>query len=1107
MSDKIPVRTVKVELLRTGPAHNQLLSPLTQYLGICDGAEAGIVTVPFEHEAFLRRVKAMRDTIAEAKDRGPVLRDMGVEMAKVLGAIPRLPGSLSSDASGPDTMVHLRLVLSASELAVLPFELAKIPIGPAAWAEGWLSLQARVPVVVTRRTRDVSSARVKWPTAPRILFIAADPEEDAIPFDMHRRALIDAVRPYLKAHQEIASVTEGGRREEFNGMLTILKNASFDEVVSECAANRYTHIHLLAHGGEDANVEETSYGLVLHRTSGSSEVISGERFASAFSSLVEGRIHRPTVVTLATCDSGNAGSVLIPGASMAHALHRAGIALVVASQFPLSMDGSDLVVNALYPGLLRGDNPLILLHRIRTDLHGRLSGRSHDWASLVVYEALPENTTLDEQLEEVRYRQGMRAVHIAFDQLDRAMIEAGDQLPPERHKALAGRVEDMADALPMNGPFRLECLGLRAGSRKRLAEAEFWAAMAPKTSEERWREHLSKCCSYLEDALKDYEQASRGFLLNQGAGVRPEASMHWVLGQQLCMAAVLGKPARAGTWEAARLSAEMYLEDADLEGRRWAYGSLAELWLLRLVDPKWAGAKPADEPQLLKEGREAKKEAVRYAKELINLARSKDDPQIQSTQQQFIRYVEWWSTVDFEAAAMNRLGTRSNAAMSWKKLGVVKLASDIIDILEMRGRGKRSVSGAGASPPPPPPSANTAASKKSASPVTAPAAPAASLAQAAPGSSAYLAAAPRATAPARSEAAFFNIEMLPAGHGDCLWLEYGDGAKTWRLLVDCGTRSTFNKFLRERIGKQAQAERQFELFILTHIDDDHIGGGIALLKEAKDLGVSFADVWFNGWQHIRKFGFLNAKQGEVFTELTEKLGLNWNHWQDGQAIVLPKDRPLPVCTLPGGMVLTLLAPNEEKLAALAPKWKKEIAALGKIAGEGGFLAAQAPLRGTDSTDVAALANTRFEPDDAANNGSSITVLAEYQGRSVLLGADAHAPLLVSSIKKLLEQRGQARLKLDAFKLPHHGSEKNLSKELMLLLDCKAYLVSTNGSTFNHPDRVAISRVIRFGGERPRLFFNYESAVNVVWKDAALQHQHVYETVYPDPGQQGLIVHL
>ncbi len=121
----------------------------------------------------------------DAKDRNPVMRDLNIEFARMLGSIPRLPGSLSTDASGPDTLIRLRLVLSKSELALLPFELTKIPIGPATWAEGGLSLQMRVSVIITRRTRDTPDSRLKWPTEPRVLFIAGDPDCDHLPLLPH----------------------------------------------------------------------------------------------------------------------------------------------------------------------------------------------------------------------------------------------------------------------------------------------------------------------------------------------------------------------------------------------------------------------------------------------------------------------------------------------------------------------------------------------------------------------------------------------------------------------------------------------------------------------------------------------------------------------------------------------------------------------------------------------------------------------------------------------------------------------------------------------------------------------------------------------------------
>jgi hypothetical protein len=50
-------------------------------------------------------------------------------------------------------------------------------------------------------------------------------------------------------------------------------------------------------------------------------------------------------------------------------------------------------------------------------------------------------------------------------------------------------------------------------------------------------------------------------------------------------------------------------------------------------------------------------------------------------------------------------------------------------------------------------------------------------------------------------------------------------------------------------------------------------------------------------------------------------------------------------------------------------------------------------------------------------------------------------------------------------------------------------------------------VIHYGGEQPRRWFNYRTALNEVWEQPKLQTKYRYETVYPKPGQQGLIVRL
>ena len=122
------IRTVTVELLRAGPRHNQLVSPLTQYLGVCGNAAAGRVSLPYEHGDLELRLQELRYRVANQDDRArrsKLLDRTGREVAQILSAIPGVSGLLNPEYEQPRTLMHLRIVLSASELAMLPFEASK----------------------------------------------------------------------------------------------------------------------------------------------------------------------------------------------------------------------------------------------------------------------------------------------------------------------------------------------------------------------------------------------------------------------------------------------------------------------------------------------------------------------------------------------------------------------------------------------------------------------------------------------------------------------------------------------------------------------------------------------------------------------------------------------------------------------------------------------------------------------------------------------------------------------------------------------------------------------------------------------------------------------
>jgi len=350
-----------------------------------------------------------------------------------------------------------------------------------------------------------------------------------------------------------------------------------------------------------------------------------------------------------------------------------------------------------------------------------------------------------------------------------------------------------------------------------------------------------------------------------------------------------------------------------------------------------------------------------------------------------------------------------------------------------------------------------------------------------------------------------KIEMLPAGHGDCLWIEYGDPNAPCRVLIDGGATGTHKRALRPKLRQLPEAKRRFELLMVTHIDADHIAGVLELLED-KETGFQADDIWFNGYRHLpdEQPETLGPVQGEKLTDLLLKTGVSWNRAFKKAAVVVPPEGQLPRVELDGGLVLTVLSPTPAKLADLKPVWEKEVLKAGLDPNRARPEEAESPegFELLGAPDVNALAAEPFSEDSAEANGSSIAVLAEFEGRRVLLTGDAHPSVLSAAIKRLGSGR---KLAIDACKLPHHGSKSNVSRPLLEALECPAYLFSTNGAHFRHPDRQAVARVITWGGTKPELTFNYRTQFNDVWGGQPLRKKHGYKTVFPKADGAGALI--
>ena len=156
--------------------------------------------------------------------------------------------------------------------------------------------------------------------------------------------------------------------------------------------------------------------------------------------------------------------------------------------------------------------------------------------------------------------------------------------------------------------------------------------------------------------------------------------------------------------------------------------------------------------------------------------------------------------------------------------------------------------------------------------------------------------------------------------------------------------------------------------------------------------------------------------------------------------------------------------------------------------------------------IEALAARVTPTDKAVPNGSSIAMLLEHKGASVLLSADAFPTVLVPALEALAKRRGIAGpMSIDVVKLSHHGSRANVTQDLLRAVDARHFVFSTNNSYFRHPNAEAVARVI-LGGGKPTLWFNYDTPSNRQWGSPELMAKHGHVARYPE-GDAGVTLEL
>ena len=661
------VHEVKLELVRPGPPFNQLLSPLTPYMALCGDGSPVTFHIDFEHRRLLNRLERI-SYVTQNPNGGydPVpnqlreaeLLDLGRDMGEVLARIPSLNGELSralSNAAASDgpSFVHLRIVMSGSELSILPLELARAP--QSFPGEGLdLSLQGNQPIVITRETRRSRPLPTAWDVAePNILLVSAAPEDLWVPIHAHERLLRAAIEPWVDWPKDEESdrdppetELEVKRKRYVDTRLTVLRDASIEAIYDVCAKRQFTHIHILAHGDRYNEAGEQRFGIALcadpkpnaaDQAPREKNVVSGKQLAQALRAEDENGNSRsqPQVVTLATCDSGNQGSVLVPGGSIAHDLQAAGIPWIFASQFPLTTDGSNRMTEVMYPRLLRGDDPRQVLYELRRCLSMN-APRGHDWASIVAYSSVTPD--FDQQVARFHEQQTVHAINVQMARADNLVLRSDEHTigtisdrvdsALERAKVL---LERWQRRMP-NGNLlhertaRSNCYGIKGSTFKRMALLNALMAKVIDNEDEK-RVKQEQARHELNDAREAYRRAMDEW-------VTEEARFNWTASQFLSLSAVTGLRPDSGIFAVCWRLAERDLESHNRTLRAWAHATLAELELLRLF-----GAEEGLDTTAVRD------KVVHHCNKIIEI-NGPDSFQVESTRRQFKRYADGWYLPD-----------------------------------------------------------------------------------------------------------------------------------------------------------------------------------------------------------------------------------------------------------------------------------------------------------------------------------------------------------------------------------------------------------------------------------------------------------------------------
>lgn len=300
-----------------------------------------------------------------------------------------------------------------------------------------------------------------------------------------------------------------------------------------------------------------------------------------------------------------------------------------------------------------------------------------------------------------------------------------------------------------------------------------------------------------------------------------------------------------------------------------------------------------------------------------------------------------------------------------------------------------------------------------------------------------------------------SVKYIPMKYYDAIIIHFtSEDGSVHNIFVDGGYIKSRKFCYIDRLKKELELlfgmGESIDLWVITHIDDDHIGGLYNFINDTEFFEAhheQLKEVWMN-------YG------GKGDYEVQRKVTIGYHGGKELRDLLKEKNVTVKQGILSGhtstisDATITVVAPHKNAMKRYIEWWNnKEFTDVAQTA--------DGLIKGREwdyNRKFKDFNLTLYEEDNEVKNNSSIAFVLNYHGYNLLFSADSCSSLLYDGLKNVNIFK-DGKYKFDLMHIPHHGSCRNSSFVFLKDIICSKYVISGDGTNKYHlPDKETIARL-------------------------------------------------